>query len=155
MKLKATIFGACLSVCSVFSTGQVMAQSMTVQDMNARLDNLYGTHDPYHIFFDTFKENIAKKDKVAVAAVVKYPLFVQLKEKQVRIKTAKQFIQNYDAIMTPKIEKIVKEQQFESMLATYRGMAFGNGEIWFSGFCLDKTCKDPKKLIIRIIGINN
>lgn len=155
MKLKAMLLGVCVSVSSVFLAGQIMAQPMTAQDMNTRLDNLYGTHDQYYIFFDALKENIAKKDKTAVAAVVKYPLFVQLKGKQVKIKTSKQFIHNYDAIITPKIEQIVKEQKFEGMLATYRGMAFGNGEIWFSGICLDKTCKDPQKLMIRIIGINN
>lgn len=144
-----------LSLCAspAFLSEQVIAQPIKTQDTNK--DDLYSTHDNYHAFFDIIKDNIAKKDKTAIAAMVKYPLFVQLKGKQVKIKTQKQFIKNYDSIITPKIEEIVKDQQFGGILSTYRGMAFGNGEIWFAGVCQDKNCKGHGKTVMKIIGINN
>lgn len=147
--------GLCLCASSVLFTGQLMAQPNASQAVHAQQETIPGTQDQYHAFFDVLKENIIKKDKKKVAAVVKYPLFVQLKGKQVSIKNPKQFIRNYNAIITPKIEKIAKEQQFKELISTYRGMAFGNGEIWFAGICQDKTCNDPQKVTLKIIGINN
>lgn len=155
MNLKIIMVGLSISVSSVLLMGQARAQPVTTQDMNVRLDNLYGNHDNYRVFFESLKENIAKKNVKAVAAVVKYPMFVHLKGRLVRITTSQQFIKNYNAIITPKIEKIVQEQQFKELISTYRGLAFGNGEIWFVASCQAKICNNHNKQVIKIIGINN
>lgn len=126
----------------------------TIEQMNARLDFLYGSHDVYHHFFDQLKRDIAQGNKSAVAAVVKYPLKINIKEKRIIIKNQQQFIKNYNVIITEKIKIIVAEERFVGMFANWSGMMFGNGQIWFSGICLDKTCKDSKKLVVRIIAIN-
>lgn len=154
MNVKIIMVGLSISVSPVLSMGQAIAQPMTIQDMNARLDFLYGSHDAYHHFFDQLKRDIAQGNKSAVAAVVKYPLKINIKEKRIIIKNQQQFIRNYNVIITEKIKKIVAEERFVGMFANGSGMMFGNGQIWFSGICLDKTCKDSKKLVVRIIAIN-
>lgn len=157
MNLKQLMIGLLVAGSSPVIASNAMAQQqpMTVQTMDSQLDGLYGTHEIYHHFFDALKDNIIQRHKDKVAAVVRYPLIVQLNGKQVKIQSKQQFIKNYDQIITPKIEQIVKEQQYVGMLSTYRGMAFGNGEIWFAGLCPKKTCKDHSKTSVKIIGINN
>lgn len=127
----------------------------TIEQMNTRLDFLYGSHDKYHVFFDQLKKDIIQGNKKAVTVVVKYPLKVDIEGKRVAIQNQQQFIQYYDKIITPKIKQVVTDQQFVGMFANYQGMMFGSGQVWFSGICLDKICKDPKKSVVRIIAINN
>lgn len=124
----------------------------TIEQMNAELDHLFGSHDEYHAFFDQLKDNIVHQNKKAVAAVVNYPLRVDIDSKRILIKNQRQFIQHYAQIITPRVRQAVADQQFIGMFLNYRGMMFGNGEIWFSGICLDKTCKN---VTVRITGINN
>ncbi|EHD13618.1 hypothetical protein CIN_18100 [Commensalibacter intestini A911] len=157
MDLKQLMIGLLVVASSPMIASSAMAQQqpMTAQTMDSQLDGLYGTHEIYHHFFDALKDSIIQRHKDQVAAVIRYPLIVQLNKKQVKIKNKQQFIKHYDQIITPKIEQVVKEQQYVGMLSTYRGMAFGNGEIWFAGLCPKKTCKDHSKTVVKIIGINN
>ncbi|CAI3944858.1 MULTISPECIES: hypothetical protein [Commensalibacter] len=127
----------------------------TTEQMNARLDFLYGSHDKYHAFIDQLKKDVAQENKKAVAGVVKYPLKVDIQGKRIAIQNQQQFIQYYDKIITPKIKQAVTDQQFVGIFANYQGIMFGSGQIWLSGICLDKSCRDPKKLVVRIIAINN
>ncbi|MDI2091026.1 hypothetical protein [Commensalibacter oyaizuii] len=158
MKCKYILTGLFLFIGSVLYNTNVFAEDnvqVSDQQINAKLDQLYGSHDEYRAFFKILKEYIAQKDKTKIANLIKYPLIVQLDGKQVSIKTKAQFIKNYDAIITPKIEYIVSQQKFENMLATYRGMAFGNGEIWFANVLPDQSRHGKEKKLIKIIGINN
>lgn len=155
--IKVKNIGIALLFISVLTASQnVLARQpdeiKTIEQMNARLDFLYGSHDVYYSFFDQLKRDIAQENKDLVAAVVKYPLEVDLEGKRAAIKNKQQFIQNYDIIITPKVKKAVATEQFVGMFSNYRGMMFGNGEIWFSGICLDKMCKN---VTVRITGINS
>ncbi|CAI3937856.1 hypothetical protein [Commensalibacter communis] len=127
----------------------------TIEQMNARLDFLFGSHDDYYAFIDQLKEDVTHQNKAAVAAVVKYPLKVDIANKRVLIKNQQQFIQNYQAIITPKVKESVAKQEFIGMFANGQGMMFGSGQLWISGYCLDKTCKDPAQTRIYIKAINN
>ncbi|MDI2112962.1 hypothetical protein [Commensalibacter nepenthis] len=127
----------------------------TIEQMNVLLDFLYGSHHGYQVFVNQLKEDIAHQNKGGVAEFVKYPLTINLNNKPVAIKNTQQFIQNYEAIITPKVKGAVAKQQFIGMFANGQGMMFGSGQLWISGYCLDKTCKDPTQMKIYIKAINN
>ncbi|MDI2112961.1 hypothetical protein [Commensalibacter nepenthis] len=160
MNIKATSMKLCLCAGAILLSSPLMAQSVKPQNNiihSKQADNsgMSNCHYTTVGFFHVLQENIVQKDKQSVAAMVKYPLWVQLNGKQIQIKDQQQFVEHYDAVITPKIEKIVQDQKIKTLLSTYRGMAFGNGEIWFSNACQDKAQKDSKMVRMQIIGINN
>ncbi|CAI3937897.1 unnamed protein product [Commensalibacter communis] len=77
----------------------------TIEQMNAQLDFLFGSHEDYQSFIGLLKEDIAHQNKAAVAAVVKYPLKVDIANKRVLIKNKQQFIHNYEETITHKVKK--------------------------------------------------
>ncbi|CAI3937915.1 unnamed protein product [Commensalibacter communis] len=160
MNLKAISIKLCLCAGSILFSTQLMAQSAKPQNniVNSKQSDHSITSNCHYTavgFFHVLQENVTQKDKKSVAEMVKYPLWVQLNGKQIQIKDQQQFIEHYDAIITPKIEKIVQEQKFKDLISTYRGMAFGNGEIWYSNACPDKDQKTNQAIRVKIIGINN
>lgn len=132
----------------------VPAFSTTTEEINTRLDQLYGSHKKYHTFFDDFQAEISKGDKQKVANRISYPLkSVKIKGKNVIIWTKSQFIKNYNQIITFKIKKAILDQQFENLFARDQGIMIGNhGEVWISGICSGSKCT---KKIVKVITINN
>ncbi|MRT55197.1 hypothetical protein GJV11_03595 [Enterobacteriaceae bacterium RIT693] len=134
---------------SVTWSGTALAASE--QEMNARLEQLFSSHQNYHDFFNNLKAQIAAKNKPEVAKLVAYPITVKLGGKKVQIKSQPQLIKNYDAIFTPDLVAAVSAQQYEDLFANDQGLMIGKGQIWFSGVCRDNQCK---KSTVLITGIN-
>ncbi|MFZ4833598.1 hypothetical protein [Rouxiella sp. Mn2063] len=129
------------------------ALSNTVQEVNDRLDMLYGSHSNYHDFFETLKQSVTQRNKEQVAEMVSYPLKVNIKGKKVVVKNNLDFIKNYSDIVTPNIAKAITTQKYTDLFSRDTGIMIGqHGEVWFSGICNDSTCKN---LIIKVIAINN
>jgi len=129
------------------------ALSNTVQEVNDRLDMLYGSHRDYHDFFEQLKQNVAKENKEQVAKLVDYPLKVNIKGKKTVIKNNVDFVRNYSEIITSHIAKAITTQKYADLFSRDTGIMIGQqGEVWFSGICDDSACKKP---IIKIIAINN
>jgi len=129
------------------------AMSATVEDMDHRLDSLFGAHQPYHAFFDRLQTSVAHKDKDRLALMVSYPITVSVKGKKTRIRTASDFKKHYDVIFTPVYSRAITRQKYEDLFARDLGVMVGDGgQLWFSGVCPDSACKTTRVLIT---GINN
>lgn len=158
----ASIAGVLLGVALAFGSvpsavAQTAAQTDTQSDaqtdqaVDSRMDFLFGSHVPYRQFFDQLKQAVARADKPAVAGMVKYPITVALHGKKVTLRTKRDFVAHYDAIFTPKLVDLVAHQTYATLFSRDQGVMIGGGEIWFSGICRDKTCKDVS---IKIITLN-
>jgi hypothetical protein len=119
--------------------GLSFAQDKT---LDAALDNAFGSHDNYLAVINRFQAAVKAHDTAAVAAAVRYPIGVEIKGKASTIKSASQFVQNYDAIMTKEITDAVVNQKLDDLFVNWKGIMFGNGQIWINGVCNDSTCKN-------------
>lgn len=133
--------------------GIVSATAQTEQEVDARMDYLFGAHAPYHEFFDRFQKAVAVADKSAVAGMIAYPVTVRGPDgKNLILRSTKDFIRHYDSVFTPKRVAIVEHQTYATLFARDEGVMIGqSGEIWFSGICHDSACKD---VAIKITAFN-
>lgn len=71
-------------------------------EVEARLDRLFGVHEPYRIFLQDLQSAVARDERDQVAALVSYPLRTRLKGKSLRLTTPAQFLGHYDELLPPK-----------------------------------------------------
>ncbi len=91
---------------------------------------------PHHL-----QQAVAKHDAAAVAALVHYPIKVNPGKKPFTVKNEKAFIKDYDRIITPDIAAVIFKQKYENLFVNSQGAMIGDGEVWITGFCRDKSCK--------------
>lgn len=111
--------------------GQGLAQ--TVAETDASLDAVFGSHEPYHRFFDTLQKAVAADDRKAVAAMIDYPFQARINDKATKLGDAAHFITDYEKIVTPKVKNAVANQTYATLFANWQGVMIGDGEVWFSG----------------------
>ena len=105
------------------------------------------------IFFNSFKEAIAKDDKRKVAAMVSYPIKVYLpSNRAVKIVNTARFIKFYDQIFDEKFKKLIAATEFKDLWAKSSGVAMPRGEIWINGII--KNPKFEDKYDIKITALN-
>ncbi|STR44722.1 hypothetical protein [Iodobacter fluviatilis] len=100
-------------------------------------------------FLKSLQTAVAKDDASSVAKLARFPLRVNLPKKKTL--QAQQFIAQYSKVITPKVKAAVLAQTAESLFRNSNGAMIGNGEIWFSGLCLNKECT---KQTTKMIAIN-
>lgn len=132
--------------------GATTANAQSAEEMNKTLDELYGTHAPYHAFFEKLKKAVAEGDKQTVASMIDYPFQARINDKAVKIRDQKHFVSDYDKIITPKVKEAVAGQTYPALFANWQGIMIGDGEVWFSGICNDDSCKQQE---VRITAIND
>ncbi|MER9880924.1 hypothetical protein [Mesorhizobium sp. M0118] len=108
-----------LGMISAISTGSASAQSAA--EVNGNLDTLFGSHAPYQTFFDKLKKAVGSDDKATVAALVAYPFQARIKGKALKIKDQKQFLTDYDQIITPKVKGAVTKQTYATLFCELAG----------------------------------
>jgi hypothetical protein len=120
-------------------------------DLNQRLDVLFGEHEPYREFLRDLQGAVAANARQQVAAMVSYPLRTRIRDQIVRLGDAQQFLAHYAEILTPKTVEAISRQSYQGLFANSRGVMIGTGQVWFSGICLDASCRVRT---IRIIAFN-
>jgi hypothetical protein len=111
------------------------------EDVDARLDLLFGEHDPYRDFFRELQAAVAANARERVAALVNYPLKTHIHGHVVHLRNPQQFIAQYEVLLSAKTQDVLAHQSFNSLFANSQGVMVGNGQIWFSGVCKDDLCK--------------
>ncbi|ATF95485.1 Uncharacterised protein [Cedecea neteri] len=127
-----------------------LSTATSEQEVNARLDQLFNTHQEYHNFLDNLQTQLISENKVEVAKLISYPIKVNIDGKKIKIKTPQQLIKLYGSIFTPALVKVVNTQQYKDLLINAQGVMIGNGQIWFSSVCGDNQCKKSTVLITTI-----
>ncbi|WP_420225765.1 hypothetical protein [Pigmentiphaga litoralis] len=120
--------------------------------VDARLDRLYGAHQPYADFLAALQKAVAADDRPAVANLVHYPFSTMLAARRKVLKTPKAFLARYDDIMTPKVRAAIAAQTYETLFSNSNGLMIGSGQVWFTGKCVDATCAKPARIGISAIN---
>ena len=110
--------------------------------VNKTIDEQLGDHTKYQAVIVALQKAVAEHDAKGVAALVSYPIGVEINGKETNVKSAQVFEENYDGIITPSIADAITKQQYGDLFVNYQGIMFGDGEVWISGICLDDACKE-------------
>lgn len=127
------------------------AFSQDASQMDRRLESLFGDYSRYETFFGAMQQAIADDDRDAVAAMARYPLEVHREGETLVVDDARGFETRYGEIITDGVREAVADQTYERLLANWKGVMVGRGEIWFSGICDDADCEDAT---VKIIAVN-
>ena len=118
------------------------AQPPAPTALDKSIDLSVGDHVKVHNLLTQLQAAVAKHDAPAVAALVHYPIKVNPGKKPVNIKNEKEFVKDYDRIITHDIADAIFRQKYENLFVNSQGAMIGDGEVWITGFCLDKNCKN-------------
>jgi hypothetical protein len=119
----------------------ISAQAPTPTDHDKSIDLSVGDHTKVHQILTDLQQAVSKHNPAAVAALVHYPIKVNPGKKPFTIKNEKEFIKDYDRIITPDIASAIYKQKYDNLFVNSEGAMIGDGEVWITGFCRDKTCK--------------
>ncbi|MGY0559039.1 hypothetical protein [Lysobacter sp. A421] len=106
----------------------------------------------YRATFDRLQRGVGSADKQAVAALVSYPINVEIDGKPRVIRDAQAFIELWDQVITPGIASVITSQQFADLRVNYQGVMFGDGQVWLTGICRDDACAASD---IRVVTIQS
>ncbi len=105
------------------------------------------------IFFNSFKEAVAKDDKRKIAAMVSYPIKVYLRsDRTVKIANSARFVKFYDRIFDQKFKDIIAATEFKDLWAKSSGVATPRGEIWINGIVKNPKFEDD--YVIKVTALN-
>jgi hypothetical protein len=119
--------------------------------IDARLDLLFGEHDPYRTFLRELQAAVAADQRTQVAAMVSYPLSAKIDGHRIRIRSTRQFLSHYEELLPQTTRALIAAQSYEELFVNSQGVMIGRGQVWFSGVCSDELCS---KRTIRIIALN-
>jgi hypothetical protein len=109
--------------------------------LDKSIDLSVGNHVRVQQILTTLQQAVAKHDASTVASLVHYPIKVNPSKKPFTIKNEKAFIKDYDRIITHDIQDAILKQKYENLFVNSQGAMIGDGEVWITSFCRDKSCK--------------
>jgi hypothetical protein len=127
------------------------ASAQSDAETSARLEALFGAHEPYEAFLISLKDAVSAEDKASVAAMIAYPLSTRIAGEAVTFGSKEDVVRRYDRLFTPPVVAAIDRQAYATLFATAEGVMIGDGEIWFSGICGDEACS---AVSVKIIAVN-
>lgn len=118
--------------------GGAMAQ--TEADTDAAVDNMLGDHLAYRAVFDAMQAAIAEEDVAAFAALVDYPITVEIDGEAMILADAAEFETHAEHILTPEITEAIENASWAEVMVNYQGIMIGDGQVWINGICADDKC---------------
>lgn len=105
-----------------------------------RIERVLGDADGYESVFSALQRGVADGDRAAVAALMRYPLRVEVSGKSRKVADAAAFQRDYADIITADIARTIAAQSFDTVFVNQQGVMLGNGQVWITGTCEDAAC---------------
>jgi len=109
--------------------------------LDKSIDLSVGNHIQVRQILTQLQASVASHNAAAVAALIHYPIKVNPGKHPFAVKNAKAFIKDYDRIITHDIEDAILKQKYDNLFVNSEGAMIGDGEVWITGFCRDKSCR--------------
>ena len=135
-----TLFASLILISSSLVSTLHGAAQTTLTDLDKSIDLSVGSHVKVERLLTDLQASVAKHDTAAVANLVHYPIKVNPGKHPFTVKNQKEFIKDYDRIITPDISDVILKQKYETLFVNTQGAMLGEGEVWITGDCLDKAC---------------
>ncbi len=121
--------------------------NVTVQ---SRIEAEFGAFDALRNAVDALAYAVSIGDKPSVAALVRYPLTVDLAGEQKVIEDEQAFIASYDDIVTPRLGGTLITENVEDAVIVEEGVAIAGGQVRLMPFCIPGSCASRYWLISAI-----
>lgn len=131
-----------LSVLIITLLISTFAHSRSEKETDILLTGLYGEYKPYKVFFFNLKEKTKNNDAIGLSKLMKYPLLVTDGDISGYILDEKEFIKKYRNIFIPKVKNFILEKEYSNWYGNWRGLIYGNGNIWVNGTCANITSQN-------------
>jgi hypothetical protein len=141
MTIRTQLVSLTLISSSLVLTALGAAQT-TPTDLDKSIDLSVGSHVKVEHLLTDLQRSVAQHNPAAVAALIHYPIRVNPGKHPITIKSPKAFVKDYDSIITHDISDVILKQKYEALFVNSQGVMLGDGEVWITGFCLDKNCKN-------------
>ena len=142
MTIRTQLAGLFLIASTLLPPTLTLAQTNSnITALDKSIDLSVGDHVKVHQLLTQLQAAVAKHDAPAVAALVHYPIKVNPGKKPFVVKNEKAFVKHYDDIITHDIQDAIFKQKYENLFVNSQGAMIGDGEVWITGFCRDKSCK--------------
>ncbi len=119
-------------------------------DVDQAIDDALGDHATYRKVIEDLQKAVAAKDAAAVAALVRYPISVDIAGSKTVLKDAAAFVEDYDTFMTPDIARAIIETRYADVFVNSKGVMLGRGEAWINGICRDGACK---RVDVKVVAL--
>jgi hypothetical protein len=130
-----------LTIAVLVAATSAPSQTVTPTDHDQSIDLSVGDHTKVHQILTALQQAVAKHNAPGVAALVHYPIKVNPGNRPFVVKNEKAFINDYDRIITHDIQDAIFKQTYANLFVNSEGAMIGDGEVWITGFCRDKSCK--------------
>jgi hypothetical protein len=148
-RCRALLVGALLAA-ALAAMGAAGAATQDSQSIESRLDQLFGSHEPYRKFLQELQGAVAGHDRDQIAAMISYPLKTHIGGRAVELSNPRHFLAHFDELLPPSSLDAITAQTFAGLFANSRGVMIGSGEVWFSSVCAAPNCSAPPVLIIAL-----
>ncbi len=118
--------------------------------IEARLDLLFGSHEPYRVFLQELQRAVSAHDRNQIAGMVSYPLKTRIAGHEVKLDTPRHFLAHFDELLPQRSLDAITAQSFAGLFANSQGVMIGSGEVWFSAVCAARDCSAPPVMIIAL-----
>jgi hypothetical protein len=132
--------------------GDVATSGPADAQVDNSIDDLLGDHTRYKAVIESLQQAVAAGDSAAVAALVSYPIDVQINGRKTTLNNEKAFIADYDKFMTPAIAKAITDTRYADVLVNWKGVMLGNGEVWINGICRPGS-RDCEEFDVKVITL--
>ena len=81
-------------------------------------------------FLVALNKAVASNNRRAVASMVRYPIRVGTRDRQLTLRTPGAFVARYDLIFTPALKKVIAEARAACLFTRSTGAMLHDGEMW-------------------------
>jgi len=136
-----TQLASLLLIAGIIISPTLSAAQTTPTALDKSIDLSVGDHVKVQQILVTLQRSVAAHNAAAVASLVHYPIKVNPGKHPFLVKNEKAFIKDYDRILTSDIAAAIYKQKYENLFVNSEGAMIGDGEVWITGFCRDKSCR--------------
>ena len=133
--LRAVIGGVLLLVTLSAQSPSLTASATGMLSRDTRLETgstqANANQGQVEVFLAALQKAVEAGDKRRIASMIRYPIVVRSKPRNLLIKTPAAFIAAYDRIFTPSLKRAIAQAKAETLFRNYQGVMINQGEIWF------------------------
>ncbi|WP_333888750.1 hypothetical protein [Sphingobacterium siyangense] len=104
------------------------------------------SNEEVELFFYNIKNSINDDNKYELAKLIEFPISVHVKNRNMEMSNAQEFVRNYTAVFNPGFKRKIQQACTCDLRANAQGVMLGEGIIWVA---------EDRKGKLKIIAINN
>jgi hypothetical protein len=120
-----------LLIVPTVSPGQTASAKPCERDQSPPMFSVAGTSEELaRAFLVALQKAVASDDRRKVASMIRYPIVIWARDRNVRFKTPASLAASYELIFTAAIKKTIAEARTECLFTNWKGVMIHDGEIW-------------------------